>query len=76
MLRSVAADIVGQITSAEISGPLAMKAGQQRFQMAGCGPYIAAPLRHHDLHATMNAPLAGRQARPPAAAQVAHMDLV
>jgi two-component system cell cycle response regulator DivK len=55
---------------------LAMKTDEERCRKAGCDAYIAKPVRYKELHATMNALLAGGEAQPPLAAQVVQMDVV
>jgi two-component system, cell cycle response regulator DivK len=48
---------------------LAMKADQERCQVAGCDAYITKPLRYQDLYAAMDGLLAGADDRPRAVAQ-------
>jgi len=47
---------------------MAMKADQERSQMAGCDAYIAKPLRYQDLYAVIDS-LLGKEASPAAEAQ-------
>ena len=44
---------------------MAMKADQERSQIAGCDAYIAKPLRYQELYATIDALLAGGRPNPP-----------
>ena len=43
---------------------MAMKADQEKSQIAGCDGYIAKPLRYQELYATINALLARRSQAP------------
>jgi two-component system cell cycle response regulator DivK len=47
---------------------MAMKADQERSQMAGCDAYIAKPLRYQELYAVIGS-LLGKEASPAAGAQ-------
>ena len=50
---------------------MAMKADQEKCQLAGCDAYIAKPLRHKELYAAINALLLSGTALRPGAAHPA-----
>jgi two-component system, cell cycle response regulator DivK len=50
---------------------MAMKADQEKSQIAGCDAYIAKPLRYAELHAAMDALLLTHDPVPPGASALA-----